>query len=255
MSEPTDHLEVQFRHRVGALELNVAFALREPWTVLFGPSGSGKTTVLRAIAGFVQPDAGRIASRFAEGELVMTDTATGVFLKPHERMVRTAGQGAALFPHLSVRRNIAFGAQARTNGSSTAAIVDEAIERFRLQELTEKVPSMLSGGERQRVAIARAATAAVSAGSGCVLLLDEPFTGQDVPLRDELIDELRGWLVPMRTPVLSVTHDVGEAFLLGAEVVKIADGRVVQQGPVGEVLAAERARLLEQLKAGAESRA
>jgi molybdate transport system ATP-binding protein len=255
LSELGAHLEVQFRHRVGALELNVAFALRKSWTVLFGPSGSGKTTVLRVIAGFVRPDTGRVASRFGEGELVMTDTGAGVFLKPHERLVRTAGQGAALFPHLSVRRNIAFGAQTQTNGSSPAAIVDEAIERFRLQELTEKVPSMLSGGERQRVAIARAATAAVSAGSGCVLLLDEPFSGQDVPLRDELIDELRGWLVPMRTPVLSVTHDVGEAFLLDAEVVKIANGCVVQQGPVGDVLAVERARLLEQLRAGPESRA
>jgi molybdate transport system ATP-binding protein len=150
-----------------------------------------------------------------------------------------------------VRDNIAFGVQ----GQNTVAIADEAITRFRLQELTEKVPSMLSGGERQRVAIARAATAAVSAGSGCVLLLDEPFTGQDVPLRDELIEELRGWLVPMQTPVLSVTHDVGEAFQLGAEVVKIADGRVVQQGPVAEVLAEERTRLLEQLRAAAGSRA
>ncbi|HEY1963968.1 MAG TPA: ATP-binding cassette domain-containing protein [Acidobacteriaceae bacterium] len=245
------HLKVEFRHRVGALELDVAFLLREPWTVLFGPSGSGKTTVLRVIAGFVRPDAGRIVSRSSEGELVMTDTARGVFLKPHERMVRTAGQGAALFPHLTVRDNIAFGVQ----GQNSVAIADEAITRFRLQELTEKVPSMLSGGERQRVAIARAATAAVSAGSGCVLLLDEPFTGQDVPLRDELIEELRGWLVPMQTPVLSVTHDVGEAFQLGAEVVKIADGRVVQQGPVAEVLAEERTRLLEQLRAAAGSRA
>jgi molybdate transport system ATP-binding protein len=95
----------------------------------------------------------------------------------------------------------------------------------------------------------------VGAGSGCVLLLDEPFTGQDVPLRDELIEELRSWLVLTRTPILSVTHDVGEAFQLGAEVVKIADGRVVQQGPVAEVLAAERTRLLEQLRAAAGSRA
>jgi molybdate transport system ATP-binding protein len=242
---------VKFQHRVGTLELDVAFMLQEPWTVLFGPSGSGKTTVLRVIAGFVRPDAGRIVLRSSEGELVMTDTARGVFLKPHERKVRTAGQGAALFPHLTVRHNIAFGVQ----GQNAAAIADEAITRFRLQEMTEKVPSMLSGGERQRVAIARAATATVGAGSGCVLLLDEPFTGQDVPLRDELIEELRGWLVPMRTPVLSVTHDVGEAFQLGAEVIKIADGRVVQQGPTAEVLAGERVRLLEQLSATPGSQA
>jgi molybdate transport system ATP-binding protein len=108
---------------------------------------------------------------------------------------------------------------------------------------------MLSGGERQRVAIARAATAAVSLGQGSILLLDEPFTGQDVRLRDELIEELRGWLAFMERPVLSVTHDVGETFQLGTEVIKIADGRVVQQGPVAEVLAEDRERLLDQLNA------
>jgi molybdate transport system ATP-binding protein len=112
---------------------------------------------------------------------------------------------------------------------------------------------MLSGGERQRVAIARAATAAVSLGEGSVLLLDEPFTGQDVRLRDELIEELRGWLVLMERPVLSVTHDVGETFQLGTEVIKIAEGRVVQQGPVAQVLAEERERLLEQLNASKRS--
>jgi molybdate transport system ATP-binding protein len=114
---------------------------------------------------------------------------------------------------------------------------------------------MLSGGERQRVAIARAATAAVSLHSGSILLLDEPFTGQDVQLRDELIEELRGWLALAGRPVLSVTHDVGEAFQVDTEVIKIAEGRVIQQGPVAEVLSGERERLLEQLNASKESRA
>jgi molybdate transport system ATP-binding protein len=185
----------------------------------------------------------------------MIDMTRGVFLKPHERRVRTAGQGASLFPHLTVWQNIAFGAQPQTSGINAAQMVEESIERFQLQSLTKKRPSTLSGGERQRVAIARAATAAMCVGDGCLLLLDEPFTGLDVALRNELIEELCGWLAPTRTPVLSVTHDVGEAFQLGAEVIKIADGRVVQQGPVAEVLAEERTRLLEQLKAGAENRA
>jgi molybdate transport system ATP-binding protein len=215
--------------------------------VLFGPSGSGKTTVLRAIAGFVRPDAGRIVSCFYGRDVVMTDTAENIFVKPHRRSVRVAGQGAALFPHLTVRENIAFGARSRTDTTAAAKIVEEAITRFQLRGLAEKFPSMLSGGERQRVAIARAATAAVSLGEGSILLLDEPFTGQDVRLRDELIEELRGWLALMERPVLSVTHDVGETFQLGTEVIKIADGRVVRQGPVAEVLALERERLLEQL--------
>jgi molybdate transport system ATP-binding protein len=232
---------------MGALELNVAFALTQPWTVLFGPSGSGKTTVLRTISGFMRPDAGRIVSCFYGRDFVMTDTAKKVFVKPHKRSVRVAGQGAEMFPHLTVRENIAFGARSQTDGTTVADIVEEATTRFQLRGLVEKLPSMLSGGERRRVAIARAATAAVSLGSGSILLLDEPFTGQDVQLRDELIEELRGWLALMGRPVLSVTHDVGEAFQLGAEVIKIADGRVVQQGPVATVLAEERARLMAQL--------
>jgi molybdate transport system ATP-binding protein len=247
LSEIAPHLSVRIQHRLGALELDVAFTLTQPWTVLFGPSGSGKTTVLRAIAGFVRPDAGTIVSRFYGREFVMTDTAKKVFVEPHKRSVRVAGQGAALFPHLTVRENIAFGARSQTEVTAAAAIVQEAIARFQLPEMAEKFPSMLSGGERQRVAIARAATAAVSLGEGSILLLDEPFTGQDVQLRDELIEELRGWLAHTERPVLSVTHDVGETFQLGTEVIKIADGRVVRQGPVAEVLALERERLLEQL--------
>jgi molybdate transport system ATP-binding protein len=249
LSESAPHLSVRIRHRLGALDLDVAFELTQPWTVLFGPSGSGKTTVLRTIAGFVRPDAGQIASSFYGREFVMTDTARRIFVKPHRRSVRVAGQGAALFPHLTVRENIAFGARSQTDGTTAAGMVEEATTRFQLGGLVEKFPSMLSGGERQRVAIARAATAAVSLGSGSILLLDEPFAGQDVRLRDELIEELRDWLALMGRPVLSVTHDVGEAFQLGTEVIKIAEGRVVQQGPVAEVLAGERGRLLEQLNA------
>jgi molybdate transport system ATP-binding protein len=253
LSETAPHLSVRIQHRLGALELDVAFTLTQSWTVLFGPSGSGKTTVLRAIAGFVRPDAGRIVSRFFEREFVMTDTAKKVFVEPHKRSVRVAGQGAALFPHLTVRENIAFGARSQTEITAAADIVQEAIERFQLPGMADKFPSMLSGGERQRVAIARAATAAVSLSEGSILLLDEPFTGQDVQLRDELIEELRGWLAHVERPVLSVTHDVGETFQLGTEVIKIADGRVVRQGPVAEVLALERERLLEQLNPSKET--
>ena len=250
MSESAPHLSLRIQHRLGALELDVAFELTQPWTVLFGPSGSGKTTVLRAIAGFVRPDAGRIVSRFDERESVMTDTSRNIFISAHERSVRVAGQGAALFPHKTVRENIAFGARSQADGTSAAEIVEESMTRFQLRLLAEKLPSMLSGGERQRVVIARAATAAVSVGTGCLLLLDEPFTGQDLRLRDELIEELRGWLALIRRPVLSVTHDVGEAFQLGAEVIKLSEGRVVLQGPVATVLAEERTRLMEQLAGG-----
>ena len=100
--------------------------------------------------------------------------------------------------------------------------------------------------------MARAVVSAVTFRSPgtAVLLLDEPFSGLDTAVRDELLAELMGWLVRWKTPVLSVTHDVGEAFQLGAEVIRIADGKTVQQGPVGEVLNEERRRLMEQLRTG-----
>jgi molybdate transport system ATP-binding protein len=119
--------------------------------------------------------------------------------------------------------------------------LERGIEIFGLRDLSNKYPAQLSGGERQWVSVVRAGIGA----RGKILLLDEPFSGLDASVRLQLIDGLRLWLGD--TPILSVTHDVGEAFLLGAEIVRIAEGRVVAQGPVGVVLAEERLRLLGQL--------
>ncbi len=163
------------------------------------------------------------------------------------RPVRSAGQGAPLFPNLTVLQNIAYGVKSRVDGSG-ADTVDNAVERFRLRTLAPKSPRELSGGERQRVAVVRAAASAVSLGPGTLLLLDEPFTGLDLARQEELLAELRTWLAENGVPVLSVTHDVGEAFQLGAEVIRIADGKVVAQGPVTAVLADDRQRLMDQLR-------
>jgi molybdate transport system ATP-binding protein len=236
------------QHRIGAVALNVSFALTQPWTVLFGPSGSGKTTVLRTIAGFVRPDSGRVVY----GPDVLVDRETEVFVPAHERPVRSAGQAARLFPHMSVRTNVLFGSGWSSKPGEGLELGDQVLELFQLGGFADRMPRDLSGGERQRVSVARAVVSAVTfGGSGtALLLLDEPFSGLDAAVRDELLVELQEWLRRWKTPVLSVTHDVGEAFQLGAEVIKIADGRVVQQGPVGEVLAMERRRLMEQLQSG-----
>jgi molybdate transport system ATP-binding protein len=229
------------QHRQGALTLDVAFHLTQPWTVLFGPSGSGKTTVLRAIAGLMRPSAGRIVLHGAT-PATLFDSATGTFLPAYRRNVRLAAQVAALFPNMTVRQNIAYGVPA-----ASAEIAEEALQRFRLTNLAESTPWKLSGGERQRVAVARAAASAIAVPGNSLLLLDEPFAGLHLPLRDELLDDLRNWLAAKNIPVLSVTHDVGEAFQLAAEVIQFSDGHVLQQGPVETVLAEERTRLLEQL--------
>lgn len=228
--------------------MDVAFTLTHPWTVLFGPSGSGKTTVLRAIAGFLKPSEAHII--WGPANAVLIDTENHVFVPAHRRPVRSAAQTARLFHHQSVRQNLTYGIGSDAKSDETSELIDEIISLFQLEGLAHRRPDTLSGGERQRVSVARAVVA-VSAYPGPqkpLLLLDEPFTGLDARLRDELLKGLRDWLGRWKVPVLSVTHALGEAFQLGAEVIKIADGRVVQQGPVAVVLAEERRRLLEQLR-------
>ena len=240
------HLHFQMRHREGGLAIDMAFDLTQPWTVLFGPSGSGKSTILRAIAGLLKPIDARIAVRTREQEddrlNVITDTSRRVLVAPHLRPVRWSGQAAALFPHHTVRENVEYGV---ANAPERKTIVDETMQRLRLNALAKKRSWELSGGEGQRVALAR--VIAASASRGCLLLLDEPFVGLDLRLRDELAWELRSWLEEIKTPVLSVTHDIAEAFLLEAEVIRIDEGRLVLQGRPEEVLAEERKRLVEQL--------
>ena len=228
------------QHRQGALGFDAAFELTEPWTVLFGPSGSGKTTILRAIAGLMRPAAGRIV--LGSEEAVLFDGEAGICVPAFRRGIRLAAQVATLFPKMTVRANVAYGVP-----SGSDDVIEEALRRFRLEGLAGTMPWRLSGGERQRVAVVRAAASAVTLAGGGLLLLDEPFAGLDLQLRDELLEDLRNWLAAMEVPVLSVTHDVGEAFQLGAEVIKLSDGKVSRQGPVGAVLAEERARLMEQL--------
>jgi molybdate transport system ATP-binding protein len=247
-SLPEHLLSVRMKHRVGTVSLDVSFALTQPWTVLFGPSGSGKTTVLRAIAGFVRPDAGSIG----QGDNLWVDRALGVFVPAHLRPARSAGQAARLFPNMTVRSNAVYGLGRRTKPDDARKIVEETVNFFRLQDLLDRKPHELSGGEKQRVSVARTVISAVTyeGPSSALLLLDEPFSGLDYAMRDELVGGLREYLMRRKIPVLSVTHDVGEAFQLDAEVIRIADGRVVQQGPVNDALKDERRRLMSQLKSG-----
>ena len=243
---PDSLLTVAVRHRVGAVALDVSFRLTQPWTVLFGPSGSGKTTLLRAIAGFVRPDAGRINS----ASEAWFDALANIFVPPHRRAVRSAGQIARLFPHMSVSRNIMYGLGWNSKPHDAREISEQVMDSFGLRQLADRMPRELSGGESQRASVARALVSAITfdAPGTPLLLLDEPLAGLDVAMRDQMVAELKRWTERWRIPVLSVTHALSEAFLLEAEVVKIADGKVAQQGPVAEVLAEERSQLLKQLR-------
>jgi molybdate transport system ATP-binding protein len=239
------YLNVQMRHRIGALELDVDFKLDKPWTILFGPSGSGKTTILRVLTGLVSPDEALIECTAASGrprsaKILFNDTRTKRHLAPCERGIGFAPQQASLFPHMSVMENVGYGIKIPPHGEpeNRRAYLNSILETLRL-----------SGGEAQRANLARALATklAVPSLSCNLFLFDEPFTGLEAGLRDELISDLREWLSQAGIPVLSVTHDVAEAFQLGAEVIKLAEGRVVAQGPVEVVLAEERKRLLAQL--------
>jgi molybdate transport system ATP-binding protein len=246
------------KHRLGALEIDAAFELTQPWTILFAPSGAGKTTILRAIAGLFKPRHARIVSRLKTfpsnappiaSECVLIDTAASIFIPPHRRAVRMVSQNAALFPHLSVLQNIRYKFLPADRDREESQQFDDYLQSLlalcRVEHLTAKMPAQLSGGERQRVALAR--SLAVPACN--LLLLDEPFTGLDAALRDELIADLRLWLTRRNVPVFSVTHDISEAFQLNAEILELHNGRITAQGPAPVVLAEERTRLMNQLNA------
>jgi len=189
---------------------------------LLGPSGCGKTTTLRLIAGFETPDAGRIDI----GEQTVFDTSVNV--APEARGVGMVFQDLALFPHLSVKQNIAFG----LNGSARnrQQRVDELLALVGLQGHAKRLPHALSGGEQQRVALAR-----TLAPNPQVVLLDEPFSSLDTDLRREMRAEIKGILKQLNTTVILVTHDQEEAFELGDQVAILYGGRLEQIGPTLEV--------------------
>jgi molybdate transport system ATP-binding protein len=199
-----------------------------PVTVLFGPSGSGKTTVLRCLAGLDRPDAGFI--RF--GDELWFDAPSRRFVPPQRRGIGLLFQEYALFPHLRVHENVAYGLS-HLEASRRAQRVFEVARLLHISELLDRRPGQLSGGQRQRVALARALAPAPR-----LLLLDEPLSALDAPTRESLRGELRALLQSARVPSVVVTHDRVEALALGDRIAVLAEGAIRQVGPVHEVFSA-----------------
>jgi molybdate transport system ATP-binding protein len=194
-------------------------------TVLFGASGSGKTTVLRCLAGLERPDEGTIQF---EGT-VWSDARGGTFVAPQQRRVGFVPQDYALFPHLTVERNISYGTHDLAVGQRHEQVA-RMVAWLGLEGLEKRLPNELSGGQQQRVALARAVACRPR-----LLLLDEPLSALDAPTRGRLRVELRQLLVTLGIPTFLVTHDRDEALSLGDQLVIMDRGRVLQQGPVQEV--------------------
>lgn len=193
--------------------------------ILFGPSGAGKTTVLRCLAGLDQPDRGRITL----GAETWFDAQRRVRLPPQRRRVGYLPQGLALFPHLDVSANLAFGAADIPAGERVARVA-ELVALLGLGGLERRRPGQLSAGQQQRVALGRALCRRPR-----LLLLDEPLSALDTPTRDALRTELRELLHAGGVPAIVVTHDRSEALVLGDQVGVMVDGSIRQLGPILDV--------------------
>jgi molybdate transport system ATP-binding protein len=220
-------LSVEITHWFPGLTLNIGFDAPEGVTALIGRSGAGKTTVANVVAGLMRPDAARVRL----GETVLADTAADVWLSPQARRVGYVFQEARLFPHLSVRQNLLYGARRRGRLPEAAREVPGVTEMLGIGDLLARRPGALSGGERQRVAIGRALLSGPR-----MLLLDEPLAALDPARKAEILPFLERLRDNAGLPILYVSHAMEEVARLATTVVALDAGRVVAQGPAAAVL-------------------
>ena len=226
-------LSVAISKRLGDFTLDARWTSQQRIVALVGPSGSGKTLTLQCIAGLVTPDAGRIVCAGRE----LFDNDQGIDVRPQRRRIGYVFQGYALFPHMTVRQNIEYGKRGRESfsrqrpGEKDSRPLFPIVERLGLQQLESRYPSELSGGQQQRVALARAL-----ATDPDLLLLDEPLSALDAPLRRELCTELSQTLREWGKMAVLVTHDLSEAYQIADVVVLCEGGRTTEAVPKNDLL-------------------
>jgi len=225
-----------------SFHLEAAIEVPPGITILFGPSGAGKSTLLDCIAGLVSPDVGRISV----DDEVLFDSENNINQLPQKRRIAYVFQTLALFPHMSVEENVAYGLAALPEKDRRAR-VERILEAFRIEKLRKQKPGQISGGERQRVALARSLVTMPR-----VLLLDEPLTGLDAELKNSIVDDLRAWNAANSIPILYVTHSREEVDALGERAIAIDHGHIVSEGAPHEVLDTPRRKRLA-LAAGFEN--
>lgn len=210
------HLQAAGQH----FDLRASLQCTQSRVVLFGPSGAGKSLTLKAVAGLLRPDSGVV--RLLGQPLF--DAGAGIDLSPQRRQIGYVFQDYALFPHLSVRQNVAFGLQCGWRNPPRGcriAAVEQWLLAFGIEHIGDLLPAQISGGQRQRTALARALVTQPRA-----LLLDEPFAALDHHLRARLRQELETVLDQTGIPLLLISHDPEDMDMFGQQVVHLADGRV-----------------------------
>jgi molybdate transport system ATP-binding protein len=217
--------------------LDVSCALPTGITILFGASGAGKTTLLDCIAGLTRPGSGHIHF----GSRVVFDSERGINVPVRDRCVGYVFQDLALFPHLTVESNVRYGISG-IQAEERSQRVARMLESLGITDLRNRHPAQLSGGERQRVALARALVT-----QPCILLLDEPLSALDLPVRMKIADDLRRSIQSFPIPVLYVTHNRDEVFMLGERMLVLENGKLIAQGTPHEVLSAPRGETVAQL--------
>ena len=219
-------LSVRMRHSFPERTLDVAFQAPPGITVLFGRSGAGKTTIVNAVAGLLRPEEAHIS---IDGR-VLCDTDSGMHLPPQRRRLGYIFQEPRLFPHMTVRRNLMYGHRLAPAGA-TRPDPDRIIGLLGISGLLDRRPGTLSGGERQRVAIGRALLSAPG-----LILADEPLSSLDEARKAEVMPYFEWLRDELSIPMLYVTHSALEVARLAMTVVAIDNGKVLRQGPAGEVL-------------------
>ena len=218
-------LSVDIRLSRPGFTLDVAFDSPGGVTALFGRSGAGKSTIAGLLAGLIKPDRGSIT---LDGE-VLVDRASGRFVPPHRRRIGSVFQDGRLFPHLSVHRNLLYGAWFAGRRAGGKPLTD-IVELLGIGPLLDRRPATLSGGEKQRVAIGRALLMAPR-----LLVLDEPLAALDQARKDEILPYLERLRDETRLPMVYVSHARDEVVRLADQLVVVEGGRVVSSGPIAEV--------------------
>lgn len=220
-------LEVDVNRRLGRLRIEAAFEVGPGVTALFGRSGAGKTSIIHMIAGLLKPDRGRIA---ANGR-VLFDSDQRISLPVHKRRIGYVFQDGRLFPHLTVRQNLAYGRwfTPRNERSKNLGTVADLLD---IGGLLDRLPGALSGGEKQRVAIGRALLS-----SPRLLLMDEPLASLDENRKQDILPYIERLRDETRIPIVYVSHALGEVTRLASTIVLVSDGKAEVVGPTVEIMA------------------